>query len=95
MKVKAKKVEEAPVKETLAISTETAKEDSVQKTTATTKEKKSSVAIIWSPKDQKKEEQEVKTPSSFDAPKFVSRDAFSHTPKEHEFPFPLPPRLLL
>lgn len=84
MKVKAKKVEEIPTKETLAISTETAKEDSVQKTTATTKEKKSSVAIIWSPKDHKKEEQEVKKPSSLDAPKFVSRDAFSHTPKEQK-----------
>ena len=38
------------------------------------KEKKSTVAIVWSPKEEKAEETEVKKTSALDPSKFVSRD---------------------
>jgi len=82
LKVKAKKIEETPTKEVLAASPEAMDENAAQKTA--TKDKKSTVAIIWSPKDHKKEGHEAGESVSSDAPKPVPRDVLSHTPREQK-----------
>ncbi|MDD5377515.1 MAG: translation initiation factor IF-2 [Candidatus Gracilibacteria bacterium] len=81
LKVKAKKVEETPEKEVLVVSPEVMESPAKK---VTVKEKKSTVAIIWSPKDRKKEEQDIEKPSASEASKPVPKNAFVHTPKEQK-----------
>ena len=54
LKVKAKKIEETPEGESIITSQDEKSENPVK--IIGTKEKKSSVAIIWSPKEEKKKE---------------------------------------
>lgn len=77
MKVKAKKVEET----TSTNESENIAPETVQKNSS--KDKKSPVAIIWSPKDEKKDEvKEEKESSPLNVSKFVSRD--ESAPREHK-----------
>jgi hypothetical protein len=77
LKVKVKKVEETQGIDVSDSSSETTIASSPVHGKIKIKEKKSSVAIIWSPKDEKKIEEIEEVKSSSETPKIASRDAFS------------------
>lgn len=79
------------MEDTPAPTPETAAETVSEKTT---KEKKSSVAIIWSPKDERKTEpKEAKSAPAAEVAKSTPKTAFEHVPKETKPKTPFVPRV--
>lgn len=77
-----KKTEEPLPKESVADSTGKLDGSAEQKSPIKVKGKKSTVAIVWSSEEEKAEMTKIEKPSALAPSKFVSRDAFSHPPKE-------------